>query len=113
MRLFYFSYKQVKHDFSLLHAYAIIYGRVNITVNLDYLHAQNQGKLASGCLQRFSSIFKTTILYTSYEKKRIMQQYLQSISRWQGIAESLPFWVFESSAGPLYVFQKVNCFYQT
>ena len=33
MRLFYFSYKQVKHDFSLLRAYAIILGRFNITVN--------------------------------------------------------------------------------
>ena len=33
MKLFYFSYKQVKHDFSLLRAYAIIYGRFNITVN--------------------------------------------------------------------------------
>ena len=33
MRLFYFSYKQVKHDFSLLRAYAIICGRFNITVN--------------------------------------------------------------------------------
>ena len=33
IRLFYFSYKQVKHDFSLLRAYAIICGRVNITVN--------------------------------------------------------------------------------
>ena len=33
MRIFYFSYKQVKHDFSLLRAYAIISGRFNITVN--------------------------------------------------------------------------------
>ena len=33
MRLFYFSYKQVKHDFSLLRAYAIICGRFIITVN--------------------------------------------------------------------------------
>ena len=33
MGLFYFSYKQVKHDFSLLRAYAIICGRFNITVN--------------------------------------------------------------------------------
>ena len=33
MRLFYFSYKQVKHEFSLLRAYAIICGRFNITVN--------------------------------------------------------------------------------
>ena len=32
MRLFYFSYKQVKHDYSLLRAYAIICGRFNITV---------------------------------------------------------------------------------
>ena len=33
MRLFYCSYQQVIHDFSLLHAYAIICGRFNITVN--------------------------------------------------------------------------------
>ena len=59
--LFYFSYKQVKQDFSLLRAYAIICGRFNITVNWDYLHAQNQGKLASVCLHRFSSIFDSTI----------------------------------------------------
>ena len=66
MRLFYFSYKQVKHEFSLLRAYAIICGRFNITVNWDYLHAQNQGKLASACLHRFSSIFESTIRsYTS------------------------------------------------
>ena len=36
MRLFYFSYKQVKHDFSLLRSNAIISGRFNITVNWDY-----------------------------------------------------------------------------
>ena len=61
MRLFYFSYKQIKHGFSLLRAYAIICGKFNITVNSDYLHAQNQGKLASVCLYRFSSIFESTI----------------------------------------------------
>ena len=61
MSLFYFSYKQVKHDFSLLRAYAIIYGMFNKTINLDYLLAQNQGKLASVCLHRFSSIFESTI----------------------------------------------------
>ena len=61
MRQFCFSYKQVKHDYSLLHAYAVSCGRFNITVNSDYLHAQNQGKLASVCLQQFSSIFETTI----------------------------------------------------
>ena len=61
MRLFYLSYKQVKQDFSLLCAYAIICGRFNITVNRDYLHAQNQSKLASVCLQRFLSIFETSI----------------------------------------------------
>ena len=65
MRLFYFSYKQVKHDFSLLSAYAIICGRFNITVNWDYLHAQNQGKLANVCLHRFSSIFESTIQWRS------------------------------------------------
>ena len=63
MRQFYFSYKQVKHDYSLLRAYAVSCGtcRFNITVNRDYLHAQNQGKLAGVCLQQFSSIFETTI----------------------------------------------------
>ena len=33
IRLFYVSYKQVKHAFSLLRAYAIICGRFSITVN--------------------------------------------------------------------------------
>ena len=61
MRQFYFSYKKVKHDYSLPRAYAVICGKFNITVNLDYLHAQNQGKLATVCLQRFSSIFESTI----------------------------------------------------
>ena len=61
MRLFYLSYKQVKHDYSLLRAYAIICGRFIITVNRDYMHAQNQGKLASVYLQRFSPIFESTI----------------------------------------------------
>ena len=36
---------QVKHDFSLLRSSAIICGWFNITVNWDYLHAQNQGKI--------------------------------------------------------------------
>ena len=45
MRLLYFSYKQVNHDYLLLRAYAIIYGRFNITVNYDYLNAQNQVNL--------------------------------------------------------------------
>ena len=63
MRLFCFSYKQVKHDYSLLRAYAVICGRFNIiTVNRDYLHIQNQGKLASVCLQRFLLIFDSTIV---------------------------------------------------
>ena len=61
MRQFYFSYKQVKYDYSLPHVNAVICGRFNITVNWDYLHAQNQGKLASVCLQWFSSIFETSI----------------------------------------------------
>ena len=61
MSLFYFSYKQVNHDFSLLRAYAIICGRFNIIVNGDYLHAQNQGKLANVCLQQFSSIVLSKI----------------------------------------------------
>ena len=42
MRQFYFSYKHIKHDYSLSRAYAVICGRFNITVNWDYLHAQNQ-----------------------------------------------------------------------
>ena len=63
MRLFCFSYKQVKHDYSLLRAYAVICGRFNIiTVNRDYLHTQNQCKLASVCLQRFLLIFESTIV---------------------------------------------------
>ena len=61
MRQFYFSYKQVKQDYSLLRAYAVSCGSFNLTVNRDYLHAQNQGKLASVCLQQFSSVFETTI----------------------------------------------------
>ena len=61
MRLLYLSYEQVKHDYSLLRSYAVIGGRFNITVNSDYLHARNQGKLASVCLLRFSSIFETPI----------------------------------------------------
>ena len=65
MRQFYFSNTQVKHDYSLLRAYAVSCGRFNITVNRDYLHAQNQGKLARVCLQQFSSIFETTILTLS------------------------------------------------
>ena len=63
MRQFYFSYEQVKHDYSLLRAYAVSCGSFNITVKYrDYLHAQNQGKLTSVCLQQFSSIFETTIM---------------------------------------------------
>ena len=61
MRQFHFSHEQVKHDYLLPRAYEVICGRFNITVNRDYLHAQNQGKLASVCLQQFSSIFKSTI----------------------------------------------------
>ena len=66
-----FSYKQVKHDYSLLRAYAVSCGRFNITVKRDYLHAQNQGKLASVCLQQFSSIFETTI--------SLLQRYLSDL----------------------------------
>ena len=62
MRQFHFSHEQVKHDYSLPRTYAVICGRLNITVNRDYLHAQNQGKLDNVCLQQFSSIFKSTIL---------------------------------------------------
>ena len=42
-------------------SYAVICGRFSITVNWDYLNAQNQGKLANVCLQQFLSIFKSTI----------------------------------------------------
>ena len=35
----------------------------NITVNRAYLYAQKLCKLASVCLQLFSSIFETTILF--------------------------------------------------
>ena len=73
MRQFYFSYKQVKHDYSLLRAYAVICGRFNLIVNLDYLHAQNQGKLCSVCLQRFSSIFETSIHIQMCEIERKQQ----------------------------------------
>ena len=61
MRQFHFSHEQVKHDYSLPRAYAVICGRFNITVNRDYLHAQNQGKLDNVCLKQFLSIFKSTI----------------------------------------------------
>ena len=47
--------------YSLPQAYAVFCGRVIITVNLDNLYAPKQGKLASVCLQRFSSIFETKI----------------------------------------------------
>ena len=59
MKQFYFSYKQVKHDYSLPRACAVICGRFNITENRDYLRAQNEGKLASVYLQQFSSIARS------------------------------------------------------
>ena len=65
MRQFYLSYKQVKHGNSLLRTYAVICGRFNLAVNRDYMHAQNEGKLASVCLQQFSSIFETTVIVVS------------------------------------------------
>ena len=49
-----------------LRAYAVSCSRFNITVNRDYLHAQNQGKLASVCLQQFPSIFETIIYRRDY-----------------------------------------------
>ena len=61
MRGFYISYKQVKMTHSLPRAIAVFCGRIIITVNWDYLSAQNQGKLTSVCLQRFSSIFETSV----------------------------------------------------
>ena len=64
MRQFYFSYKHVKYDYSLLLAYAVSCGKFNISVNRDYMHAHNQGKQASGCLQQFSSVIETTVVPT-------------------------------------------------
>ena len=52
--------------YSLPRAYAVFCGRFIITVNWDYLYAQKQGKLASICLQRFSSIFETIIIGIPY-----------------------------------------------
>ena len=69
IRLFHFSYKQVKHAFYCYAHNAIICGRFNITVNWDYLLAQNQGKPANVCLHRFSSIFKS-IIHTYNDMKR-------------------------------------------
>ena len=61
MRWCYISYKQVKKTYSLPCAYAVFCGRFIITVNWDYLYAPKPGKLASLCLQRFSSIFETSV----------------------------------------------------
>ena len=72
MKLFYFSYKQAKHHYSLLRAYAVICGWFNITVNRDLLHANNLGKLASVCLQQFSSIFESTVVPTKSENGVIL-----------------------------------------
>ena len=47
--------------YSLPRAYAAFWGRFIITVNWDYLYAQKHDKLTSVCLQRFSSIFETSI----------------------------------------------------
>ena len=58
MRRFYISHKQVRMTFSLPCAYAVFCGRFIITVNWDYLYVQ---KIASACLQRFSSIFETSV----------------------------------------------------
>ena len=58
-------------DYSLPCAYALICGRFNITVNLDSLHAQNQGKLASVCLQQFSSIIESTDLPKALKRDSI------------------------------------------
>ena len=41
--------------------YAVFCGRFIITINWDYLYTQKQGKLASICLKRFSSIFETSV----------------------------------------------------
>ena len=41
--------------YSLPHAYAVFCGRFYITVHLEYKYEQKQCKLASVCLQRFSS----------------------------------------------------------
>ena len=63
MRRFYVSSIQVKMIYLLLRAYAVFCGRFIITLNLDYLFAKQQGKLASFCLQRLPSFFETTIAY--------------------------------------------------
>ena len=57
MRGFYISSIQVKMTYSLPRAYAVFCDRFIITVNIDYQYAQKQGKLASVCLHRLSSIF--------------------------------------------------------
>ena len=47
--------------YSLPRAYAVFCGRFILTVNWDYLYAKKQRKLASVYLQRFSSIFETSV----------------------------------------------------
>ena len=56
---------------------ALFCGRLIITVNWDYLYAQQQGKLASVCLQWFSSIFETSVYF-----------YSQGHKNWQSLAVS-------------------------
>ena len=79
MRQFYFSYKQVKHDYSLLRAHAVSCGRFNIIVNRDYLHAQNQGKFASVCMQQFSSIFESSIPLLNYTDMNVLPSFTRQI----------------------------------
>ena len=55
MRRFNISYKQVKMTYSLPRVYAVFCGRFITSVYWDYLYAPKQGKLASVCLQWFSS----------------------------------------------------------
>ena len=47
--------------YSLPRACTIFCGRFIIAVNGDNLYGPKQGKLASACLQRFPSIFETSI----------------------------------------------------
>ena len=54
--------------YSLPHAYAVFCGRFIIAVNCDYLYAPKQGKLAPVCLQRFSYIFETSVMYVVYPR---------------------------------------------
>ena len=63
MRRFYISSIQIKMKYSLPRAYAVFCGKFVVTVNCDYLYAPKQGKLASVCLQRFSSFLENKDIF--------------------------------------------------